>query len=223
MMSKATASPPSKEAGFSLVEALVVMAVSAMLLSVLTSILSFSRASNQRLADHAIRQGDQFYTDLQAQTMTDYFYLDPLLQSRGRRAAANDRDGRFFTQDQWASRDGSMAFEGDETAFSMQARSVLDQSGTIETVSLRWRTDQEGRKLTLSVGDDLIEWPTLYPDGSEFRYMIAPGEYVRKFPPEETDRRAFQRTEDPDPTQRPMAIMAVTPATNIPHLILDLP
>ncbi|MEM7728816.1 MAG: prepilin-type N-terminal cleavage/methylation domain-containing protein [Pseudomonadota bacterium] len=211
-----------RDAGFSLIEALVVLAVSGALMVALTSILNFSRVSNMRLADHAARQGDMFYTDLQAQSVVDRIYEDPLLQVSGRLPSRASRDGELYSERLWQSREGPVLFSGDETSFTLLARSIVSASGDPEAVTLRWdRTDDDGSRLVMVSGEQQITWPTVFPDLVEFRYMSETGEYSSTFPVKQ-ERPAFERAQL-DPVAKPTAIMAVDTATQIPSLILDVP
>lgn len=214
-----------EESGFSLIEALVVLAVSSVLLVVLTNTMSQSRAQNAQLAEHFRLTGDAFYADLQLQALLSGLYIDPLLQPSGARPSRIEQRLNFHTEGSWTTSESDVAFRGTSEAFEFSTQFQADGAKPVPA-KVRWIDTMEGRKLSLTLGEDEAVWPVLYDPQTRFRYMSSEGELLENFPPAPVRARFGQapsRTDQPSPIAVPKAIMAYRDDIQKVVFIVDVP
>lgn len=212
------------QGGFSLVEALVVLAVSSILLVVLTNALSQSRAQNLRLEDHFRLTGDAFYADLQLQALLSGLYIDPLLQPSGAQPSRSDRRLNIHTEQSWAALGSDVAFKGTSEGFDFFTQYY--ENGAPVSAEVRWIDTLEGRRLSLTLDGRNIVWPVLYDPQTRFSYLTQDGQVQNIFPPPMTrtqNSEAFTRSERQSPILVPKAIMAYREDTQKTVFIVDVP
>ena len=205
--------------GFSLIEALIVLAISSMLLLVLTSTISLARSQNQRLAEHTRLAGNEFYADLQLQAMMDRIYVDPLLQSYGAQPSLSDPRAALHTEESWALLDSDVAFKGTSDSFEFSTRLELADEVSTPRVTIAWSDQNEGRRLSMTIDGQTVLWPVLYDTRTQFRYLTLENELVETFPPAPTN----SRDEDSNPILLPKSIMAYREDRVEPVFIVDVP
>lgn len=207
------------EQGFSLIEALIVLAISSMLLLVLTSTISLARSQNLRLAEHTRLAGDQFYADLQLQAMLDRLYIDPLLQAYGAQPSQSNRRAALHTEASWAELNSDVAFEGTSEMFEFSTRMELPDGVSTPRVTIAWVDQIDGRRLSMTVEEEVILWPVLYDAQTRFRYLTRENELTETFPPALTSSRNAER----NPILLPKSIMAYREDRGEPVFIVDVP
>lgn len=208
--------------GFSLIEAIIVLAISSMLLLVLTSTISLARTQNLRLADHARLSGDKFYADLQIQALLDRLYIDPLLQAYGAQPSLNDRRAALHTEQSWSDLDSDVAFEGNSERFTFSTLALGDDEAVPQRVEIAWIDERDGRRMSMSLGGaPPVIWPVLYDSQTRFRFRDDEGELLDIFP--EPPERSLSRRVATDPTLLPTSILAYRDDIGEVVFIVDVP
>lgn len=215
------------EQGFSLIEALVVLAISSMLLLILTSTISLARSQNIRLAEHSRIAGDQFYADLQLQAMLDRIYVDPLLQSYGAQPSLTNRRAALHTEESWAQLDSDVAFRGTSESFEFSTRLETSDDVSTPRVTIAWVDRADGRQLSMTIDGETIVWPVLYDVQTRFKFLTLDGDLVETFPPALNASRSLSRTRprvtDRNPILLPKSILAYREDLGAPVFIVDVP
>ena len=216
------AAPAESEAGFSLIEALVVLAISSFLLVVLTDTLIASQRGHQRLEDHFERRGEVFYLDVQMQALINHLYVDPLLQQSGWQPAINDRRSALFTPQQWRQRDRAPVFEGQPEKFSGEIRNVLSGHSVVEPFQISWVETRKGRQIRLIAGDMDVTWPRYFPGSTQFRFASGSGRLVEQWPVQ-PDRAAERPNEQTEAAILPDAIHFFDTSRSLTLAVYDVP
>lgn len=216
------ADSPSSDAGFSLIEALVVLAISSLLLVVLTDTLVASQRGHLRLEDHFERRGEAFYLDLQMQALMDHIYVDPLLSQSGWQPALNDRRALLMTSAQWRQQQRDPVFQGSEATVAGEVRNILDGRGAVEPFRLSWMDSQSGRQIRLIVGVMDVTWPRQFPRSTVFRFATDSGQLVEQWPIIQSGRSS--RTNETLPTAAlPNAIHLFDKSRSMTLAVYDVP
>jgi len=219
---KTPAEPPKSDAGFSLIEALVVLAISSLLLVVLTDTLVASQRGHLRLEDHFERRGEAFYLDLQMQALIDHIYVDPLLSQSGWQPALNDRRAPLMTSAQWRQQQRDPVFQGSETTVTGEVRNILDGRGAVETFRLSWVDSQSSRQIRLIVGDMDVTWPRQFPRSTVFRFFTGSGQLVEQWPVTQSGRLDRANEGSASPTL-PNAIHLFDTSRSMTLAVYDVP
>jgi len=164
------------EAGFSIVEALVVMLIGSMLLSVLTPLLITSTRMNEKLSDVFEDRSDRIFFDLQFSELIDSF-IDTSLRSPGLTTEDEER------------------FVGTPVSFSGKAYTPFGLSAETTDVWVGWTRHNPDESQTLSdanteknrlmakIGDRRITWPLLWPENARLFYVDGEGKTHQSWPP----------------------------------------
>lgn len=219
---KVATEPSTSDAGFSLIEALVVLAISSLLLVVLTDTLVASQRGHLRLEDHFERRGEAFYLDLQMQALIDHVYVDPLLSQSGWQPALNDRRAPLMTSAQWRQQQRDPVFQGSEATVTGEVRNILDGRGAVEPFQLNWVDSQSGRQIRLLVGDMDVTWPRHFPRGTVFRFATDSGRLVEQWPVTQSPRSDRVNEVSASPTL-PNAIHLFDKSRSMTLAVYDVP
>lgn len=165
------------EAGFSLIEALVVLAISATLLSVVTPLLMSSHRVSQQLDRVFTSQSDMFFFELQ---LREIFAAveDPALQ-------VATGTGRA---------EGLVGLRGDGTRMSVPVRNLFGLGRDAERVELGWTAEADDRRLRAATEDLDLRWPVVFGPDSRFYYVSTDGRVHTAWPPDASptpDRSGF--------------------------------
>jgi prepilin-type N-terminal cleavage/methylation domain-containing protein len=212
----------SREDGFSLVEALVVLAISSVLLVTLTGMIGLTREHNQRLAEHSEMTGSRLYIDLQLQSVLDRLYIDPLLQPEGFMLSRNDSRAGFYNERDWREREQSRppAFRGTPERFEFSARFMEGRQQAIRPVSVYWNEEADGRRMAMTLDNQTVVWPVVYDPAVRFAYLNEDEALVQTYPAPSTDNEAVRQT---DAIFVPKAVMAYREDTAEVVFVLDVP
>ncbi|MEL6687293.1 MAG: type II secretion system protein [Pseudomonadota bacterium] len=214
------------DGGFSLVEALVILAISSVLLFVLTSTIGLSRDQNARLAEHSRLAGDKLYADLQLQALLDSLYIDPLLQASGAKPSVSNRRAAIHTQQSWAELDSDIAFEGNSEAFEFTTQYHADGARPVPA-QVQWIDSVDGRRLSVNLEGRVITWPVIYDPQTRFRYLTPDNQLLDMFPPPQLQSNESRLVGGNAPIANPIlvpkAIMAYREDTRQVVFIVDVP
>ena len=163
------------DSGFSIIEALVVMLIGSMLLSILTPMLISSQQTNEKISEIFQNREDHIFFNMQFSELLDSF-IDPALETSG--LAIGD----------------DPSFIGSSVTFSAKARRPFKLTDTTSDVWIGWtkhnplQIDKSSsasgdNKLIAQIGNQWILWPQIWPDDAKFFYIDSEGEKHPSWPP----------------------------------------